>query len=68
MVSSTATPNAIEAMMLVPKFSSAPVKPINPKNTKSGKTFGTIAMSPTRIERNIVAMRTKMIPAVSARL
>src|SRR2546427_422377 len=38
------------------------------QKTKSGKTFGTMAMSPIRADRNMAAMRTKITPALSARL
>jgi hypothetical protein len=67
-VLSTARPSAIEAMMLVPRFSAAPEYPISPKKTTIGKRFGNMAMNPMRADRNITDRIAKITPLASARL
>ena len=67
-VLSTAKPSATAATILVPRFSGAPLTPINPKKTRTGKRFGSMAINPTRADRNMADMTTKMTPAASDRL
>ena len=59
MVSSTAMPIAITAIMLVEMFSVMPVQPINPNKTMIGRTLGTSDSRPARTDRKISDMIRK---------